>query len=238
MNKLISVVAAWSILGAASVSGQTFDQKVSEARRHMRASCQAVQKVVKAPAPEGQTLKNSAAAEASEALRLWSDLAKEYAPSVPEGYAGDPAWAQRLEDIRLNIERMGKEISESQWRPAFLSCAHACSLLAAMHEANGVTLAIDAMTVLRKKVGFARGLLAAGKPALTRLLVKDILAGRDGVLLAPLPDTAQRGAFEAALPELSIMIDDLAKAARGGGDLKAPLDRLAPLVERVYELAI
>lgn len=238
MRKLIILATGLLFAGSGSIWGQSFDQRVSEARRYMRAACQAVQKIVKAPAAEGQSLKSAAAMEAADALRLWSELAKSHAQNVPEGYAGDPAWAQRLEDVRLNIERMGKEIGAGQWRPAFLSCAHACNLLATMHEANGVTLAIDAMTALRKKVGFARGLLAAGKPDKARALVKDVLAARDGVLLAPLPGTADRGAYQAALPELSLAVDDLAEAARSGSDLKASLDRLAPLVERVYELAI
>lgn len=238
MKKLAVFTTAVLVAGSAALWGQTFDQRVSEARRHMRAACQAVQKIVKAPAPEGQSLKNAAATEAAEALKLWSELAKGHAKSVPDGYAGDPAWAPRLEDIRLDIARMAKEISVDEWRPAFLSCAHACSLLATMHEANGVTLAIDAMSVLRKKVGFARGLLTAGKPEKARALVKEILAARDGVLLAPLPDTPSREAYQKALPELSLAVDDLAGAARGGLELKAILDRLAPLVESIYELAI
>jgi len=238
MKKLAILVTAFLVAGSGSVWGQSFDQRVSEARRHMRAACQAVQKIVKAPAAEGKVIKNTASTEASEALRLWSDLAKGHAQSVPDGYAGDPAWAQRLADIRIDIARMANEISADEWRPAFLSCAHACSLLATMHEANGVALAIDAMSVLRKKVGFARGLLAAGKPEKARMLVKDILAARDGVLLAPPPDTPSRNAYQEALPELSLAVDELAGAARGGQDLKTALDRLAPLVERVYELAI
>jgi len=180
----------------------------------------------------------AAAGEAAEAERLWTGLAKESFATVPEGYAGDPAWAQRLEDIRLNIVRMGKEISADQWRPAFLSCTHARNLLANTHEADGVTLAIDAMTVLRKKVGFARGLLAAGKPEKARALVESILEARGGVLLAPLLDTPSRTAYQEALPELCQVVDSLTGAVRGGSDLKAALDRLAPLVERVYELAI
>lgn len=238
MKKLIILVTAFLAAGSGSIWGQSFDQRISEARRHMRAACQAVQKIAKAEASERTALENSAAAEAADALKLWSELARNHAQAVPEGYAGDPAWAQRLEDIRLNIERVGKEIASGQWRPAFLSCAHACSLLATMHEANGVTLAIDAMMALRKKVGFARGFLAAGRPDKARALVKDILAARDGAFLASLPETSHRNAYREALPELSLAVDELANAAREGSDLKAPLDRLAPLVERVYELAI
>lgn len=238
MKKLAVVAATVLVASSTALGDQSFDRSVSEARRHMRDACQALQNIMKTEAPERPALEKKAAAEAADALGLWSGLAKNYAQTAPQGYAGDPGWAQRLEDVRIDIARMGKEISEGEWRPAFLSCAHACGLLATMHEANGVTLAIDAMAVLRKKVGFARGLLTAGKPASAVSLVKDILAARDGVLMAPLPDTPYRDAYDAALPELSLLIDNLAKAARGGADLKAPLDRLAQYVERVYELAI
>jgi hypothetical protein len=238
MKKVLAFASVIFVVGTAAAADRTFDQRVSEARRHMRAACQAVQGIAKAAPAERAGMKEAAAGEAAEAERLWTGLAKESSTVVPEGYAGDPAWAQRLEDIRLNIARMGKEISTDQWRPAFLSCAHACNLLATMHEANGVTLAIDAMSVLRKKVGFARGLLAAGKPEKARALVKEILEAGDAVLLAPLPETPSREAYRKALPELSLAIDALAGATRDGSDLKTELDRLAPLVERVYELAI
>jgi len=238
MKKLAVLTTVLGAVCLGSLWGQSFDRRVSEARQHMRAACQAVQGIAKAAAAEQAEMKRTAVGEAAQAETLWTGLVKEYSPKVPEGYAGDPAWAQRLEDIRLNIARLGKEISADQWRPAFLSCAHACNLLATMHEANGVTLAIDAMSVLRKKVGFARGLLAAGKPEKARALVKEILEGGDAVLLAPLPETSSREAYRKALPELSLAIDALAGAARDGSDLKTELDRLAPLVERVYELAI
>lgn len=238
MKKLAVLTIVLSAVCLGSLRGQSFDRRVSEARLHMRSACQAVQGIAKAAAAEQAEMKRTAVGEAAQAETLWTGLVKEYSSQVPEGYAGDPAWAQRLEDIRLNISRMAKEASGDLWRPAFLSCAHACNLLAAMHEANGVTLAIDAMTVLRKKVGFARGFAAAGKLEKARVVVEDILAARDGVLLAPLPDTPSRNAYQEALPELSQAVDALAGAVRGGSDLKAALDRLAPLVERVYALAI
>jgi hypothetical protein len=238
MKKSVIFTTTFFLVSAAVLAGQTFDQRVSEARRHMRAACQAVQQAVKTAVVGRPAIKESAAAEASQAERLWTELAREYATSVPEGYAGDPGWAQRLEDVRLNIARMGKEISAEEWRPAFLSCAHACNLLGSMHEANGMTLAIDAMSVLRKKVGFARGLLAAGKPDKARALVKEILTARDAVLLAPPPDTSTREAYLGALPELSHSVDALAVAVGHGSDLKTALDKLASIVERVYELAI
>jgi len=238
MKKLIILATAFVLAGAAGVAGQTFDQRVSEARRHMRVACQAVQQIVKTAVVERSGIKEAAAGEAAEAERLWTGLAKEYATAVPAGYAGDPGWAQRLEDVRLNIARMGKEISAGEWRPAFLSCAHACNLITTMHEANGVTLAIDAMSALRKKVGFARGLLAAGKPDKARALVKEILAARDAVLLTPGPVTSNREAYLGALPELSLAVDALAEAVRSGSDMKTALESLAALVERVYELAI
>jgi len=238
VKKLGILATALFLAGAGSISGQSFDQRVSEARRHMRAACQAVQQIAKTAFAERPGIKEAAAGEAAEAERVWTGLAKEYASSVPEGYAGDPSWAQRLEDVRLDLVRMQKEIAEGEWRLAFLSCAHACNWITIMHEANGVTFAIDAMSVLRKKVGFARGLLAAGKPDKARALLKEILAARDAVLLAPPPATPNREAYMEALPGLSLATDALAAADRGEFDMKTALDKLAAFVERVYELAI
>jgi hypothetical protein len=238
MKKPIILATVLILTGAAGVAGQTFDQRVSEARRHMRLACQAVQQIVKTADAERRGIKEAAAADAAEAERLWTGLAKEYAAALPEGYAGDPGWAQRLEDVRLDLVRMQKEIAKGEWRLAFLSCAHACNWITIMHEANGVTLAIDAMSVLRKKVGFARGLLAAGEPDKARALLKEILAARDAVLLVPPPVTSNREAYLEALPELSHSVDAMAGAVHGGSDMKKALDSLAALVEHVYELAI
>lgn len=165
MVKKLAVFTTVVLTGFAALWGQSFDRSVSDARRHMQAACQAVQTIMKAEAPERPSLEKKAAAEAADALKLWSELAMTHAQTASQGYAGDPARAQRLEDIRVDIASMGREISAGEWRPASLSCAHACGLLAAMHEANGVTLAIDAMTVQRKKVGFTRGLLELAAPA-------------------------------------------------------------------------
>jgi hypothetical protein len=238
LKRFAIFAAALVLFGAVGASGQTFDRRVSEARRHMRAACQGVQRLFQtAPnAPAG--LKETTAREVADAEVLWTSIAEEFARAVPEGYAGDPSWSQRLEDVRLDISRMRKEIAAGEWRPAFLSCAHACNWITTMHEANGVTLAIDAMSVFRKKVGFARGLLTAGKPDKARALLKEILAARDAVLLAPPPVTSSRDAYLEALPELSQATDALAAAGRGEFGMKTPLDKLAAVVERVYELAI
>ena len=238
MKKLGILATALFLAGAGSISGQTFDQRVSEARRHMRAACQAVQQIANKAVADRLGLKEAAAGDIAQAEKLWTSLAGEYSAVIPERYAGDPSWAQRLEDIRLNIARMRKEITAGEWRPAFLSCAHACNLITTMHEANGVTLAIDAMSVLRKKVGFARGLLTAGKPDKARALLKEILAARDAVLLAPPPAAPNRESYMEALPGLSLATDALAAADRGEFDIKTALDKLAAVVERVYELAI
>jgi hypothetical protein len=239
MKKAIIFTTAFILAGTAgAATDRTFDQRVSEARRHMRAACQAVQKIVKTAVAERPGIKEAAAGDAAEAERLWTGLTKGYSSSVPEGYAGDPMWAFRLEDVRLDLVRMQKEIAEGEWRLAFLSCAHACNWITIMHEANGVTLAIDTMAALRKKVGFARGLLAAGKPDKARALIKEILAARDAVLLAPPPVTSNREAYLEALPELSHSADVMAEAIRLGRDIKPALDGLILLVERVYELAI
>ena len=238
MRRVLAFALVLFVVGTAAAADQTFDQRVSQARRHMRAACQAVQKIVGADAATRPGIKEAAAADVAQAEKLWTSLAREYSAMVPEGYAGDPSWAPRLEDIRLNIARMGKEISAEEWRPAFLSCAYACNLITTMHEANGVTLAIDAMSVLRKKVGFARGLLTAGKPDKARALLKEILAARDAVLLAPPPAAPNRESYMEALPGLSLATDALAAADRGEFDIKTALDKLAAVVERVYEMAI
>ena len=238
MKKFTFFATALFIASTGSISGRSFDQQVSEARRHMRAACQGVQQIAKAAVTELLGLKEATAGDIAQAEKLWTSLAREYSAVIPEGYAGDPSWAQRLEDIRINIARMRKEITAGEWRPALLSCAHACNLLTTMHEANGVTLAIDAMSVLRKKVGFARGLLTAGKPDEARALIKEILAARDAVLLAPPPVTSNREAYLEALPELSRSADAVAETVRAGSDMKKALDALAVLVERVYDLAI
>ena len=238
MKKLAILATALFIAGTASFASQSFDHKVSEARRHMRTACQAVQQIAKAAVTERSAIKEAAVGEAAEAGRLWARLAKEYSVTVPEGYTGDPSWAQRLEDVRLDLSRMQKEIAAGEWRLAFLSCAHACNWITTMHEANGVILAIDTMAALRKKVGFARGFLTAEKPDKARALLKEILAARDAVLLAPPPVTSSRDAYLEALPELSQATDALAAAGRGEFGMKTPLDKLAAVVERVYELAI
>jgi len=107
-----------------------------------------------------------------------------------------------------------------------------------MHEANGVTLAIDTMAALRKKVGYAGGFLRAEKREKAQALVKEILAARDAVLLSPPPATSNQDAYLAALAELSKSVDALAEAIRRGDDIKPVIDQLILLVERVYELAI
>jgi hypothetical protein len=238
MRRSLAFALVLLAAGHATAAEQGFDQRVSEARLHMRAACQVVQQAANVPAADQAGLTARALDEASQAERLWTDLAKAYAARIPEGYAGDPAWARRLEDIRLNIARMRSDIAAGGWRPGFLSCAHACSLIAAMHEANGVVLAIDTMTTVRKKVGLARGLLAAGSTSKALSLVKEIMAARDAVLLSPAPNTPSRDAYLAALPELTQAVDALAAAVRNGADVKVGFDRLAPIVERVYELAI
>jgi len=238
MKKLIILATVFVLAGVVGVAGQTFDQRVSEARRHMRAACQGVQQLSRT-APTAQSgLKETAAREAADAETLWTAITREFADSIPEGYIGDPTWAQRLEDVRLDVSRMRKEIAVGEWRPAFLSCAHACNWITTMHEANGVTLAIDTMAALRKKVGYAGGFLRAGKREKAQALVKEILAARDAVLLSPPPATLNQDAYLAALAELSKSVDALAEAIRRGDDIKPVIGQLILLVERVYELAI
>lgn len=238
MRQLIALCVLAIAAGTAAAGEPSFDARVSDARRHMRAACQAVQKLPKASAAEVPALEQTAAAEVATAVNLWTAVVKDFSTTVPAGYAGDPGWAQRLEDVRLDLVRMQHEIGAGQWRPAFLSCAHACTWITMMHEANAVTLAIDAMANLRKKVGFLKGLLASATPERARPLVKDVLAARDAVLLAPPPEGPTRDAYLGALPELSRAVDAVAENARAGADLKASVAALAATVEHVYELSI
>ena len=231
-----------ALLAAASVAAaevpMNFDARVSQARRSMRASCQAVQKLPSAYAAETPALERAATEGAATAVKLWTSLAEEYGKAVPEGYAAEPGWTQRLEDVRLDLVRMQREIAAREWRPAFLSCAHACAWITMMHEANGVTLPIDAMTGLRRKTGFLKGLVASHKPERARVFVKEVLAARDAVLLAPPPSGTTRDSYLAALPALSRAVDLVAETARSGGELAKPVAELSAVVERVYELAI
>ena len=234
-------IALGLALGAApciASSDASFDLRVSEARRHMRASCGAMKKIPKATPDAVEALAAEGSREIAVAVDLWSVIVGDFAAAPPPGYAGDPGWAQRLTDVGLNLARMQSEVDGRQWRHAFLSCAHACNLVAMMHEANGVSLASDAMTVLRKKVGYANGLLASAMPERALPVVKAVLSARDGVLLAPPPEGPTRDAYLDALPELSKAADAVAEAVRTGADLKAPMKDLAEIVERVYELAI
>jgi hypothetical protein len=233
---VVTLLAAASL--AAAEVPVSFDARVSEARRSMRASCQAVQKLPSASAAETPALERAATGSVATAVKLWTSLTEEYGKAVPEGYAGEPGWAQRLEDVRLDLVRMEREIAAREWRPAFLSCAHACTWITMMHEANGVTLAIDAMTGLRRKTGFLKGLVASHKPERARVLVKEVLAARDAVLLAPPPSGTTRDSYLAALPALSRAVDLVAETARSGGELAKPVAELSAVVERVYELAI
>ncbi len=238
MRMLTAALALTLGVGANAADDASFDMRVSEARRHMRAACQAVQSLAKPDAAGNPALVETAGAEVGNAVTLWSAIVRDYAAVTPAGYAGDPGWKQRLEDIRLDLERMQRETAAHEWRLAFLSCAHACNWITMMHEANGVTLAIDTMAALRKRVGILKGLVAVGQAERGRPLVKEVLAARDAVLLSPPPEGPTRDAFLAALPELSRAVDALAEAARSGADLTAPASSLAAIVERVYELAI
>jgi len=225
-------------LTPALFSSQNFDQRVSEARRHMRAACQVIQKISQAPGDQRLVLKNLSAKESAEAASMWSNLTKDFSKTIPDGYAGDPGWRQRLEDIRLNITRMRSEILAEEFRPAFLSCAHACNLITMMHAANGVQLAIDSMAVLRKKIKITRGLLAAHQYAKALKSTREVLAARDNVLMSPPPQSEFQEKFLAKIADLSRSIDAVALASGNASDLKTALDQAAEIVEHVYELAL
>ena len=163
----------------------SFDARVSAVRRHMRSSCQALQAIPKAPEADRARLADAAAGSVAAAVQGWNSLVDDFATRVPDCYAGDPAWAQRLEDVRLLLGRMQREIAAREHRAAFLSCAHACNVFAALHEANGVVRAIDPLFVLRKRVLHFRGLLASAEPDRARGLLREVLGARDAVLLVP-----------------------------------------------------
>ncbi|MCK7534222.1 MAG: hypothetical protein MZV63_25975 [Marinilabiliales bacterium] len=78
-----------------------------------------------------------------------------------------------------------------------------------------------------------------GKTEKARALVKEILGARDASSGWPL-FRRRRAAkpIGTPFPELSLAVDAVAEAARSGSELKTAFDRLAPLVERIYELAI
>ena len=238
MKTPLAALAVTLIAATVTANDLTFDARVSTARRHMRAACQAVQQVPKAAGAGAATLEQTAAREVAAAVDQWTALVNAFSTTPPAGYAGDPGWAQRLEDVRLDLVHMQREIAGKQWRPAFLACAHACTWITMMHEANGVTLAVDAMATMRKKAGFLKGLLASAAPERARPLVREVMAARDAVLLAPPPDGATHDAYVAALPELSSAVDAVAAAARSGTGLKPSAAALTAVVERVYELSL
>lgn len=236
--RTVVFAAIWCIAGVAGAATQeSFDSEVTAARRAMRASCQAVQGIGAAAEERRPVLAERAATEAGRALELWTGILSRYGTAKPDGYAGDPGWKQRLEDVRLDLVAMRRAIAAGEYRSAFLACAHACSLLAAMHEANGVTLPIDVMARLRKEVKLVQGLLAAGERAAAGARLAAVLAARDAVLLTPAPVSGYEAYLE-GLDGLSRAVDRLAAESRAGGDLVARLKDLAAMVERVYELAL
>ena len=228
-----SVAPAGSADGAAS-----FDARVSGAWRCMRAACRAAQQLPSAPAGKAPALERKAGQEVAKALARWTAVARDFEKTIPAGYAGDADWARRLRDVQLDLERMQLGIEREEWRSAVLSCSHAAGSLGTMHEANGVTLAVDAVVSLRRKTGYLKGLLAARKTERVPSLVGAVLSARDAVLLAPAPEGGRRRAYLEALSGLSRATDSVADAARSGGDLWGAVDTLSDLVEEIYDLAI
>lgn len=240
MTSLFTIFAVAALLaaGGPQAGDATFDARVSAVRRHMRSSCQSLQAMPKAPEGDGARLADTAVSSVAAALEGWNSVVHDFAPRVPEGYAGDPAWTQRLEDLRLLLGRMGREIAAGEHRSAFLSCAHACNVFAALHEANGVVRAIDPLFVLRKRVLHFRGLLASAEPERARSLLRDVLSARDTVLLVPAPAGPGHGEYIDAVREMSLAADRLAQAARDRAPMAPVAADLAARVERAYELAL
>jgi len=214
-----------------------FDARVSAARRSMRASCTAVKKAMKAPEEKVAQLRASAVEDAKQAETAWQRIRDEFANTVPSGYAGDPMWKRRLEDIVLNMQKMRSSLENGELRAGFLACAHTCGMIGVMHQANGVRLPVDAMASLRKHVKVLEGLVTTDEAAATRV-VPEVLRLRDQVLLTPISDAASRQAYVKALPDLSAAVDVVAAAVRGEGDLVSATHDLRALVESVYASAL
>jgi len=234
VSRAVVLVGVTLVATAGLGQASDFDARVSEARRSMRASCTAVKKAMKTPGEQVDELRAAAVEDARHAEAAWQRIRDEFADTVPHGYAGDPMWKTRLNDIVLNMQRMHNSLENGELRAGFLACAHTCGMIGAMHEANGVRLPVDAMASLRKKIKVLKGLVKTDKAAAIRV-VPEVLRLRDQVLLTPIPDASSRQAYVKALPELSAAVDAVAEAVRSQEDLVSATNDLRALVETVYE---
>lgn len=235
---LLAAVSA-SERGAAAMPRADFGFRASEARRNLRQACRASERLLTARPEERTALEQSARKDVAAALGRWTSLATEFATAPPPGYASDPAWGKRLEELRLDLTRMRDQVEGCDFRGAVLSCRRATSALGALNEAGGVVLAVDSVAALRRKTAYVRGIVLAGRNEQVPSLVGGLLAARDAVLAAPPPPGPNRRAYLRLLPELERKIGTVVVAAgSAGGDLLGPIEQLRDLVEELYDRAI
>jgi hypothetical protein len=244
---LLRTALALSLLAAASGSERSaaatpraeLGTRVTEARRSLRQACRASERLLTARPEERTALELSARKDVAAALDRWTSLVTDFGTAAPPGYSSDPAWGRRLEEVRLDLARMRDEVEGCDFRGAILSCRRATSALGALNEAGGVVLAIDSVAALRRKTGYVRGIVLAGRSEQVPSLVAGLLAARDAVLAAPPPPGPSRRAYLRLLPELNRRVEAVVVAAeRPGGDLFGPIERLRDLVEELYDRAI
>lgn len=224
--------------GSAGVPQAVFDERVSDSRRSLRQACSASEQLLGSGLSGVSSVERKARKAAGEALERWTALSRDFASVVPAGYSGDPAWGSRLEAVRLDVTRMRDEVEARDFRSAVLSCRRVTCALGEMHEANGVILAIDRVTELRRKTAYVRGLFLAGKVNQVPSLIPGLLAARDTILAAPPPAGADRQAHLRLLRRLSRRADALAAAARDGDDFGPSIEQLRVVVDELYDEAL
>lgn len=230
--------ASGSERGAAATPRAELGTRVSEARRSLRQACRASERLLMARPEERTALELSARKDVAAALGRWTSLAAELATAAPPGYASGPAWGRRLEEVRLDLARMRDQVEGCDFRGAILSCRRATSALGALNEAGGAVLAIDSVAALRRKTGYVRGIVLAGRSEQVPSLVAGLLAARDAVLAAPPPPGPNRSAYVRLLPELEQKVGAVVAAGSSGGDLLDSIEQLRALVEELYDRAI
>lgn len=239
------VLVALGLVGAAAaaeaddrVPQAVFDARVSDSRRSLRQACRASERLIAEAGEAVPGLERRAEKSVGAALERWNALAREFVSTVPAGYTGDPAWGRRLEDVRRDLSRMKDEVEVRDFRSAVLSCRRVTCALGEMHEANGVSLAIDRVAELRRKTAYVRGLVLAGKEIQIPPLIPSLLLARDAVRSTPPPARADRQEYSRLLRRLSRGTDALAAAARVGDDLGLPIEQLRVVVDELYDEAL
>lgn len=84
MKKMVILVAAFAIAGAAGVSAQTFDERMPVAQRHTRVDCQGVQKIAKSSASERSAIKEAESESPAEAAMTLEACLREALAKNPE----------------------------------------------------------------------------------------------------------------------------------------------------------